>query len=204
MTDGTYQNPYGATAPMNGLHASAPSSTVAEPTFQSEEFINHAINYVEQASSMPLSASVLINREEMLNLLYTARDQIPQEIHYAREMLRERNLYISKVRREAEEILDRAKDKAAHLMQKTEIMKEAERRARRMVEEAQEKAHKIRQEAYKYCDGKLGRFENILNKTLEEVQAGRNKFQNDPMAKITQTAPPPPPPKPSFYDQEQN
>ena len=109
---------------------------MTEPDFPSLEYLNHAIGYVEQASSMPLSASVLINREEMLSLLYTARERMPQEINYAREMLRERNLYISKVKREAEEILDRARDKAAHLMQKTEIMKEAERRAAKVVEDA--------------------------------------------------------------------
>ena len=203
MTDGLYHNHYeGAEEPhTNGSHA---STAMTEPDFPSLEYLNHAIGYVEQASSMPLSASVLINREEMLSLLYTARERMPQEINYAREMLRERNLYISKVKREAEEILDRARDKAAHLMQKTEIMKEAERRAAKVVEDAQTKAAKIRREAYKYCDGKLGRFENVLQKTLDEVQAGRDKFQNDPMAKLAQQEPPPAASEsPGFYDQEQ-
>lgn len=163
MNNGMHGNP-DSEIQQTLMNGSAPSATVAEPTFQSQKMLDHAIQYVEQASSMPLSASVLINREEMLNLLYAASEQIPQEINYARKMLSERNHYMSKVRREAEEILDRAKDKAAHLMQKTEIMKEAERKARRLVEDAQGKANNIRQEAYKYCDGKLGRFENIFAK----------------------------------------
>jgi len=203
MNYGMYGNPDSQiqSTLMNG---SAPAMTVDEPTFQSQEVLDQAIHYVEQANSMPLSASVLINREELLNLLYTAREQTPQEINYARKMLQERNHYMSKVRREAEEIIDRAKDKAAHLMQKTEIMKEAERNARRLLEEAQGKANHLRQETYKYCDSKLGRFENILGKVMQEVQTGRSKFQYDPLSKLTKSEPPQAPEGPSFYDQEQS
>lgn len=179
-----------------------------DPEFAIQELIEAAIRYVEGASSMPLSASVMINRQEMLNLLYAARDHIPPEITYAREMLRERTAFMGKVKREGEEIIDRAKDKAAHLIQKTEIMKEAERKARNIVELAKEDAQRIRRDVDDYCDSRLGRFENILRRTHDEVLAGRKKFQADPLAEIKveqnqQQQPMAPIETPGFFDQEQ-
>lgn len=184
------------------------ATALRDPEFAIQELIEAAIRYVEGASSMPLSASVMINRQEMLNLLYAARDHIPPEITYAREMLRERTAFMGKVKREGEDIIDRAKDKAAHLMQKTEIMKEAERKARNIVEQAKEDAQRIRRDVDDYCDSRLGRFENILRRTHDEVLAGRKKFQADPLAEIKveqnqQQQTIAPPETPGFFDQEQ-
>ncbi len=184
------------------------AAALRDPEFAIQELIEAAIRYVEGASSMPLSASVMINRQEMLNLLYAARDHIPPEITYAREMLRERTAFMGKVKREGEDIIDRAKDKAAHLIQKTEIMKEAERKARNIVEQAKEDAQRIRRDVDDYCDSRLGRFENILRRTHDEVLAGRKKFQADPLAEIKveqnqQQQTIAPPETPGFFDQEQ-
>ena len=56
---------------------------------------------------MPLSASVMINHDEVLDLLDEAIDRLPEELRAARWLLKEREEFLAKVQREADDILAR-------------------------------------------------------------------------------------------------
>ena len=47
---------------------------------------------------MPLSASVMINKEEVLDLLGEAIERLPDELRAARWLLKEREEFLAKVR----------------------------------------------------------------------------------------------------------
>ena len=49
------------------------------------------LEQLENARAMPLSASVMVNREEMDALLHEAVELLPEELRQARWLLKERN-----------------------------------------------------------------------------------------------------------------
>jgi F0F1-type ATP synthase membrane subunit b/b' len=136
---------------------------------------------VAAARPMPLSTSVMINRDEVLDLLTEALEELPDELRAARWLLKEREEFLAKVRREGDELLDQARARAERMVQRTEVVKAAESRARRIVEAAQTEAGRLRNECEDYCDQKLASFEIVLERTLKMVAAGRAKLQGVPV-----------------------
>src|SRR2546423_9609974 len=55
---------------------------------------------------MPMSASVLVNREEFLELLEESIATLPQELRHSRWLLKEREEFLSQARREADDIIE--------------------------------------------------------------------------------------------------
>jgi regulator of protease activity HflC (stomatin/prohibitin superfamily) len=128
-----------------------------------------------------LSASVLISKDEVVELLESAIEKLPDELRQARWMLKERQEFLDKVQREADEILEAARTRAERMVQRTEIVREAQHTAKREVDTAREDARRLRHEAEDYCDQKLAAFEIVLERTIKTVQAGREKLSVTPL-----------------------
>ena len=156
------------------------NETDQAPPEDMSSFIRRAAEVVSNAKSMPLSASVLISRDEVMSLLDKAMQAMPNELRQARWMLREREEYLAKSEREAERILESARAQAERMVQRTEIARQAEHNAQRTMEAARDEASRLRNEAEDYCDQKLAAFEIVLERTAKLVQAGREKLQGIP------------------------
>lgn len=131
---------------------------------------------VEGARSMPMSASCVINRTEVLALLQDVRAQLPQALVRAQEVLGDRDAVLEDGRREAERVLALAARERHQLLAQTDLIQEAEAEAARVLEDARELADAMRAEVEDYVDGKLANFEIVLGKTLEAVERGRRKL----------------------------
>lgn len=142
-----------------------------------EVLLRQAIAMIEQARPVPLSASSMINKEEILPVLLQALAGLPEELRAARWMVKEREAYRARMEREGEDIMAAARTRAEQMVQRTEVMKAAEHRARRIVTEAEEHARRMKLETEDWCDQKLGGFEAVLNKTLRTVASGRERLQ---------------------------
>jgi cell division septum initiation protein DivIVA len=134
---------------------------------------------VEEAKAVPLSSSVVINREEFIELLAQLKEEVPDEVRQARWMARDRDELLARARKEAERILSEAREQRDRLLSRTEIVHAANRESDRITEEARDKAAKIRAEAEDYIDQKLAAFEILLNKTLATVAKGREHLRNE-------------------------
>jgi chromosome segregation ATPase len=137
---------------------------------------------ITQAKSMPLSASVLVNREEVLELVQGMRDALPEEIKQARWVVKDREELLAKARRDAEGVVQEGRDEQAQLVAEQEVVKEALRKAEQVLGDAREEARQIRLEAEDYVDAKLASFEITLTKAREqlakiEAQLGRTHKQ---------------------------
>ena len=129
---------------------------------------------------MPLSASVLVDRQDLLDLLQGALDRLPDELRRARWLLRERDEFLATRQREADMLLDDVRAQAERMVQRTEIVRQANQVAQRILDDAREEARRLRHEAEDYCDQRLASFEIVLERTLKTVQAGREKLQAVP------------------------
>ena len=132
---------------------------------------------LDAARSMPLSASVMVNRDEFGEVLQDAIDGLPEELRQARWLLKEREEFLAKARREAEDIIDAGRSQAERMVERTEVVREARRRAQQVVDDAEATARNLKHEAEDYIDQKLASFEVVLDRTMQAVQKGRERLQ---------------------------
>ena len=131
---------------------------------------------VEQARSMPMSASCVVNRGEVLGLLEEIRTLLPEEFRHARMLLDDRESVVDEGRREAERLIGLAEEQRLAMTSETEVVSEARRQAERIRAEAADEARTMRHEVDDYVDTKLANFEVVLEKTLGAVHRGREKL----------------------------
>lgn len=169
------------------------------PGTDAEQMLRRLHELVASARPMPLSTSVMINRDEVLDLLDETIERLPDELRAARWLLKEREDYLAKVKREGEEILEQARGRAEAMVQRSEVVKASEARARKIVEAAQVEANRLKNECEDYCDHKLASFEIVLERTLKMVAAGRQKLQGvgTPSGSVPAVGPEPAGPAPA-------
>jgi len=142
-----------------------------------EELLLRARDQIETARSVPMSASVMVNRDELLVLVDDAIAGLPEEIRQARWLLKEREEFLAKARREAEDIIDAGRAQAERMVERTEVVRDARRVSQQVVDDAQAEARALKHEAEDYIDQKLAAFEVILDRTMQAVQRGRERLQ---------------------------
>ncbi|MBK5288632.1 MAG: hypothetical protein JJE46_09200 [Acidimicrobiia bacterium] len=148
-----------------------------DPPPDTEELILTVRDHIDTARSVPMSASVMVNRDELVGILENAVAALPEEIRQARWLLKEREEFLAKARREAEDIIDAGRQQAQRMVEKTEVVREANLHARRIVDDAEKTSRDLKHEAEDYIDQKLASFEVVLERTMTAVVKGRERLQ---------------------------
>jgi len=141
------------------------------------ERIQSAITTVEEARGVPLSASCVVHRGELLEILDQARASFPVDLAHAQEIIAARESILEEARLTADQLIVHAREEVAQMVEQTEIVAAARTESRRILDEVEEDAQKQREEIEAYIDSRLATLEVILNKTLDVVQRGREKLQ---------------------------
>jgi vacuolar-type H+-ATPase subunit H len=149
-----------------------------------EAYLRSALDMVLTAKPMPLSSTVRVERDELVELLEGALERIPEEIRQARWMLKEREEFLAETQRKASGIMEEARVHTERMVQRTEVVRQANHVSQRILDDANEEARRLRHEAEDYADQKLASFEIVLDRTLRTVQAGREKLQVTPIPNI--------------------
>lgn len=131
---------------------------------------------LEQARTMPMSQSVLVNRQELLELINMLANALPTEFDEARRVLAERDDVIHGARLEAERIVEQARAEGAVLVSEQEVYRRALVEADNERATAAEDTSRMRRETDDYIDAKLAAFEAVLTKTIDAVAEGRNRL----------------------------
>jgi hypothetical protein len=142
-----------------------------------ETALNSLEHALAEARPVPLSASVMVNKEDLERIAQAIRTAMPEEIRQARWVLKERDQLLAQASRDAEQIVADGHLERDRLLAETEIVREAHREAQRIVDRAAEEGRKIRHEAEDFVDAKLGDFEVVLQKTLATVTRGRDRLR---------------------------
>ncbi len=153
-----------------------------------DELLDSALALVEQGRPLPMSSSVKINRDELLDILEAAREQLPEELRRARWLLKEREDFLQEARQEREEIIEQGRTQVARMVERQEVVKASELRARQIVNDAKTDARNLQRQVEDYCDQKLASFEIVLDRTARTIAQGREKLLGtagpDPLAEI--------------------
>jgi cell division septum initiation protein DivIVA len=138
--------------------------------------LDEIVASVSGARSMPMSASCVVNRAELLGLLEEVRAALPDSLAEAQELIGGRQEMVEQARQEADRIIRTAHAERGSLISDTEVARRSQNEADRILAEARQEAEEIRAEADDYVDSKLANFEVVLTKTLGSVGRGREKL----------------------------
>lgn len=133
---------------------------------------------IEDAKAMPLSASCIVNRQQVLDLIEEIRLLLPEAVHRADELLADREAVVQDGRREADRILERARADADRMVSQHEVYLAAVSEAQALREDVAEETARKRRETDDYIDAKLATFEITLQKTLQTVERGRDRLRS--------------------------
>ncbi|MEU6622214.1 ATP synthase F0 subunit B [Streptomyces litmocidini] len=138
--------------------------------------LDEIVATVQGARSMPMSASCVVNRAELLALLEEVRQALPGSLAQAQELIGGREQMVEQARQEAERIIEAAHAERGSIVSDTQVARESQEEADRILAEARREAEEVRAEADDYVDSKLANFEVVLNKTIGSVDRGREKL----------------------------
>ena len=158
---------------------------------------------VEFASTIPFSAKIVIDKEEISEIIRKINVAIPEEVRRARWIKNEKDQIIIEAKKEAEEmvktaqeeqdrlvshakyeenrVIEDARSLADELISEHEITNLAENHCRTIVREAEETAKEIKDGAYAYVDAMLKELEYKLKDYVTTVTHNRselNKYAN--------------------------
>ncbi len=131
---------------------------------------------VEGARAMPMSASCVVNRAELLGMVEELRGLLPEAFSRAQGLLEDREGVMAEGRAEAARVLEEARAEHRRLVEATAVYQSAEAEASQILAEAQASSDTMRVEVEDYVDAKLANFEIVLEKTLKAVSRGREKL----------------------------
>ena len=146
-------------------------------SMDSIEKISTAITMIEEARGVPLSASCVVHRGEILEILEGARDYLPADLFEAEKLLTIRDQIIEDGRVSAETMIATAREDVSRMVEQTAIVQSARDEAQRILDEARDLAAAEREEVEAYIDGRLATLEVILNKTMDAVARGRERLE---------------------------
>jgi vacuolar-type H+-ATPase subunit H len=142
-----------------------------------QQKLDEITSTVENARSMPMSASIVVNKAELIAMLAEVREALPTELAQAQQTVEQGDQVVEGARREAERIVQEAQGERSRLISGTEIAMHSQAEADRILAEARAESEEERREADDYVDSKLANFEVVLTKTLGAIGRGRAKLR---------------------------
>jgi cell division septum initiation protein DivIVA len=143
-----------------------------------QERLDELAVLIEDAKAMPLSASCIVNRQQVLDLIAEIRELLPESVHRADELLADREAVVQDGRREAARILERARTEADRLVSEHEVYLAAVAESEALTDHTARETARMRKETDDYIDSKLATFEITLQKTLQTVDRGRERLRS--------------------------
>jgi cell division septum initiation protein DivIVA len=138
--------------------------------------LNQIAATVRGAKAMPMSASCLVNRAELLDALERVRDVLPVDLDQADALLSERDAVVAAGRSEADQLVEDAHAERELLIEQTDVLVAARERAGAVAAQARAEATRLLADADDYVDRKLGEFEVVLGQLGSQVNNGRERL----------------------------
>ncbi len=141
-----------------------------------EKDLSRLRSIVVDARQVPMSASCMVNRAEVLSLIDGIVVGLPEDIERSRTVINEQFTAHAHAREQAAEIIENARNEAKEIASVSGVAREANEYALAIRAQADEEARQIRIEADMYVDGRLAEFEASLQKTSSQVVLMREQL----------------------------
>ncbi len=141
-----------------------------------EDKLAYLRELILNARAMPMSASCVINRSEVLAAIDDVIENLPEEIADAQRVIDTSASKVAEGEAEAGRILAEAREHAATLAQHSEVVRVAEQVAAQVRAEADQEAAALRREIDEFIDARMASFESVLHKTASQVRTARARL----------------------------
>lgn len=135
--------------------------------------IYHLIDRLErllaESTRMPLSAYLIINEDDFLDVIDQMRTAIPQQIKDGERLQRERERIVAQSEEEAERVVQLAREEAGGLVADHKVSLAAELRANAIMERARQEAEVLKADANEYARVVLGSLDGQLHAVEEQI-----------------------------------
>jgi regulator of protease activity HflC (stomatin/prohibitin superfamily) len=125
------------------------------------------------ARSMPMSASCVVNRNEVLEAIDDVVTHLPEEFAEAQQVIDRSQAKVAEGEVEADRIIAEARLRAAQLAEDNEVVRVAEELAAKVRAEAETEAAALLRETDVFIDARMASFESVLHKTASQVRTAR-------------------------------
>ncbi len=143
---------------------------------RTNEVLSQLRRIVSSAKAVPMSASCMVNRAEMLNLIDQAAQALQMDVGEAQRVTATSLETLERAQVEAAQIIAAAEDKAEFLAGQTPVMEIARRKASQLEAKALNDTEALRREADAYVDARIASFEASLAKTMSQVRTMRDRL----------------------------
>lgn len=155
---------------------------------------------VSDASAIPFSSRVMIDKDDILDLIKRINAAVPEEIRRAKWIKEEKDHILLEAKKEAEAILTSAQEEESRLLEharyeENRVIEEArsladdlisshkitslsEAYGKDLVADAYRKAEEIKTGAYSYSDNMLASLEIKIQKCLETITINRDELKD--------------------------
>lgn len=135
------------------------------------------VEFVEAARTMPLSSSVLVNKQELLERVDEIRQGLPSTMSAADEIIAMSESIIADARSKATRIIEEAKAEQAQLVADHSVLAVARNEAEQTRAAAHEAAEAEKRDVDDYIDAKLAHVELVAERMLENARVGRERLR---------------------------
>ncbi|HUY56667.1 MAG TPA: hypothetical protein VMV12_02430 [Candidatus Micrarchaeaceae archaeon] len=127
---------------------------------------------VNQSRRLPLTSSIVVSEEEILEALDQIRVSLPDEIREARMVLETREARLREAADQAEQTVLAAQERSDRLTDDHEVTRRATAEADRLLTEARERSRKLRRDTDDYVRDRMEELETELASALAQVRRG--------------------------------
>jgi cell division septum initiation protein DivIVA len=142
--------------------------------------ILHLVDRLEElfneSRPIPLTHSVIVDEDRMLEIIDQMRISIPEEVKKAQQVLAQRDRVLAQAQEEANRTVKIAKEKGDEIISRDAIVDGAQGRAEQIIAQARADAEALRLEADDYIIEALGALEAELTRLLNQARNGIAKL----------------------------
>jgi vacuolar-type H+-ATPase subunit H len=135
--------------------------------------IYHLIDRLErllaESMRMPLSAYLVINEDDFLDVIDQMRTAIPQQIRDGERLQRERERIVAQAEEEAERVVQMAREEAGGMVAEHQVSLAAQASASAIMESAAREAEILKADANEYARAVLGSLDGQLHAVEEQI-----------------------------------
>ena len=143
---------------------------------RTNEVLKQLHRLVAGAKAVPMSASCMVNRAEVLTLIDQAADALSADVGEAQRVTATSLETLERAQEEAAQIIRSAEERSSYLTSQTPVMEAARRKAAQLEAKALADVEALRRQADAYVDARIASFEAGLLTTMSQVRTMRDRL----------------------------
>ncbi|MDR1851735.1 MAG: hypothetical protein LBR21_03685 [Propionibacteriaceae bacterium] len=145
---------------------------------EAEVLLGELRDKVKNAKNVPMSASAMLNRAEVLDMIDRIGDALEEGIREAKRISSTSLETLERAQEEAQQIIRQAEERAEFLAAETNVGQVAQRQAKELKERSERESQALMKETDSFVDNRMATFEAALLNTLNQVKTMRAKLSD--------------------------